>query len=166
MQYIWNQTNPDADRSTSTAASPEADVCAVCLEPPGTTNVSITACGHKFCTSCLLSSLKTRNTCPTCRAEIEPERQTIEPLPVSVASELIRTEEREIQMTRRIALIDSFSGMNGRAAMIFSLCREVAFATAHSIAQWQKTSDKTYHRSWYEFDDDSDDSGSDSGSDN
>jgi hypothetical protein len=87
---------------------------------------------------------------------------------VSVASELIRTEERNIQMTRRIAIIDSFSGMNGRAAMIFSLCREVAFATAHSIAQWQKTPNVPYHyhRSWYEFDDSSDDeqSGSDSGS--
>ena len=167
MQYLWNQTNPDAASPASTAALPEADVCAVCLEPPGTTNVSITACGHKFCTSCLLSSLKTRNTCPTCRAEIEPERQTIAPLPVSVASELIRTEEREIQMTRRIAVINSFSGMNGRAAMIFSLCREVAFATAHSIARWQKTSDKTYHRSWHEFDDDSsdDDNSSDSDSD-
>jgi hypothetical protein len=73
---------------------------------------------------------------------------------VSVASELIRDEERNIQMTRRIAIIDSFSGTNGRAAMIFSLCREVAFATAHGIARWQKTSDKTYHNSWDEFDDD------------
>jgi hypothetical protein len=84
---------------------------------------------------------------------------------VSVASELIRTEERAIQMPRRIALINSFSGTNGRAAMIFSLCREVAFATAHSIAQWQKTSDKTYHRSWHEFDDDSSDDDNGSGSD-
>ena len=157
MQYLRNQP---------VAAAPEVDVCPVCMEVPGHTNVAITACGHKFCTSCLLSSLKTRNTCPTCRAEIEPvrERESIEPVSVTVASELIRTEERNIQMTRRIAIIDSFSGMNGRAAMIFSLCREVAFATAHSIATWQKTSEnKTYHRSWEEFDDSSDDdqSGSD-----
>jgi hypothetical protein len=84
-------------------------------------------------------------------------RECIEPLPVSVASELIRTEERTIQMTRRIEVINSFSGMNGRAAMIFSLCREVAFATAHSIARWQTVSNKTYHKSWEAFDDDSDD---------
>lgn len=158
MQYL--RTQPQSE--------PEVDVCPVCMEVPGTNNVSITACGHKFCMSCLLSSLRKKNTCPTCRAEIEPARECIEPLPVSVASELIRTEERNIQMTRRIAIIDSFSGMNGRAAMIFSLCREVAFATAHSIAQWQKTPNVPYHyhRSWYEFDDSSDDeqSGSDSGS--
>jgi len=83
---------------------------------------------------------------------------------VSVASELIRTEERTIQMTRRIEVINSFSGMNGRAAMIFSLCREVAFATAHSIARWQTVSNKTYHKSWEAFDDDSDDDDEQSGS--
>jgi hypothetical protein len=89
---------------------------------------------------------------------LEPARECIEPLPVSVASELIRTEELTIQMTHRIEVINSFSaGRNGRAAMIFSLCREVAFATAHSIARWQKCSDKTYHHSWDEFDDDSED---------
>jgi len=162
MQYLWHQpqTPPDA---SPTSTSPEADICAVCLEVPGPKNVAITECGHKFCLSCLLTSLKKKNTCPTCRAQIEPARESIEPLPVSVASELIRTEERNIQMTRRITIINSFSGTNGRAAMIFSLCREVAFATAHGIARWQKTSDKTYHNSWDEFDDD-DSSGDDQSS--
>ena len=122
--------------------------------------------GHKFCMSCLLKSLKTKNTCPTCRAEIEPERECIEPLPASVASELIRTEELTIQMNRRIAVINSFSsGRNGRSAMIFSLCREIAFATAHSIARWQKLSDETYHESWDEFDSSDSESDSDGGDD-
>ena len=149
MQYIY----PDKG----------SDICAVCLEVPGTKNVAITACGHKFCTSCLLSSLKIKNTCPTCRAEIEPERECIEPLPVSVASELIRTEELAIQMTRRIEVINSFSaGRNGRAAMIFSLCREIAFSTAHAIARWQKTTHETYDNAWAQFDYDESDDGSDS----
>ena len=158
MQYLRNQP--------AAAAAPEleVDLCPVCMEVPGPKNVAVTACGHKFCMSCLLSSLKKKNTCPTCRAEIEPVRECIEPLPVSVASELIRTEERTIQMTRRIEVINSFSGMNGRAAMIFSLCREVAFATAHSIARWQTVSNKTYHKSWEAFDDDSDDDDEQSGS--
>ena len=167
MQFLRNQYA--AAPEPEPEPEPNVYVCPVCMEVPGTTNVAITACGHKFCMPCLLSSLKTRNTCPMCRSPIESERECIEPLPVSVASELIRTEERAIQMTRRIAVIDSFSGTNGRSAMIFSLCREVAFATAHSIAKWQKTSNKTYHRSWYEFDDssdDDDDDQSESGSDN
>jgi hypothetical protein len=82
---------------------------------------------------------------------------------VSVASELIRTEEHAIQIHRRLQIINSFSGTNGRSAMILSLCREVVFATAHSIARWQKLSDKTYHKSWDEFDS-SDESESGSGS--
>jgi hypothetical protein len=41
--------------------------------------------------------------------------------------------------------------------MIFSLCREIAFATAHGIARWQKTTDATYHKSWIVFDSSDDD---------
>jgi hypothetical protein len=88
-------------------------------------------------------------------------------LPLSVASEIIRAKELAIQLTRRIEIINSFSaGRNGRAAMVFSLCRELAFATAHGIARWQETPNVPYHyhRSWYEFDSDDEQSGSDSGS--
>ena len=156
MQYLWNrnQSNDDAPPDTN------SDVCAVCLHVPGTINVAITACGHKYCTSCLLSSLKTDNRCPICRAEIEPARparQIIEPVSVSMASELIREEERNINMTNRLGIINSFSGTNGRATMIFSLCRELAFATAHSIARWQNKSPDTYDVSWHNFDSSDDD---------
>jgi hypothetical protein len=155
MQYLWSQ--PSTSSSNEDEDDPNAPVCAVCLDILKPTNVSITACGHKYCTSCLLLSLKTKNTCPTCRAEIEPARQNIEPVSASVAAELIRDEERAIDMTRRIDVINSFSGRNGKSAMIFSLCREIAFATAHGIARWQKTTDATYHNSWIVFDPSDDD---------
>jgi len=48
--------------------------------------------------------------------------------------------------------------------MIFSLCRDIAFETAHGIARWQKTTDQTYHHSWNDFDDDSEDDDPDDGS--
>ena len=156
MQFMYKSNSESA---------PEVDICAVCLNVPGTKNVAITECGHRFCTSCLLSSLKTKNTCPICRAEIEPVREYIEPLPVSVASELIRDQERAVNINRKISIINTFSGVNGRAAMIFSLCREIAFATAHQIAMWQKISNKTYHESWEEFDS-SEDEESENDSDN
>jgi hypothetical protein len=38
--------------------------------------------------------------------------------------------------------------------MIFSLCRDIAFETAHGIARWQKTTRQTYHHSWNDFDSD------------
>lgn len=176
MQYLWNQTSHSPSSSSSSASSSlqpdqpdadtEVDVCAVCLEVPGTKNVSITECGHIFCTSCLLRSLKTKNTCPTCRAEIEPERSVIAPVSVSVATEIIRNEEHSMNMTRRINAIQSFGGTNGRFSMIFSLCRDIAFETAHGIARWQKTTDQTYHHSWNDFDDDSEDDDPDDGSEN
>ena len=158
MQYLWNHSNDDAPVASLVASDTNSDVCAVCLHVPGKINVAITACGHKYCMSCLLKSLKTNNTCPMCRAEIEPARQTIEPVSVSIATELIREEERNINMTNRLGLINSFSGTNGRATMIFSLCRELAFATAHSIARWQNKSTDTYDVSWHHFDSSDDDS--------
>lgn len=160
MQYLWNRSS-ESDEDVQPASS-EAEVCGVCLEPLKTTNVSITQCGHKFCTTCLLKSLEHKNTCPVCRQEIEPERKTIEPISVSVVSDLIRDEERAIDLNRRITLIQSFGGTNGRFSMIFSLCREIAFSTAHAIARWQKTCDKTYDHSWTPFDFDESDDGSDS----
>ena len=160
MQYLWNQHNsvaPEPDNHR------DQDVCPVCLEVPGKKNVSITKCGHIFCTSCLLSSLTQKNTCPTCRAELEPERTVITPVSVSVATEIIREEEYSMNLTRRINAIQSFGGSNGRFSMIFSLCREVAFATAHRIARWQKTTqnNQTYHNSWIGFDSSDDDDNSD-----
>jgi len=169
MQYLWNQP-PNSDPEEAEEA---ADVCAICLETPGTgtKNISVTKCGHKFCTSCLLSSLRQKNTCPTCRAELEPARTCIPPVSVATATGLIREEERMMEMQRRINVINTFTGTNGRATMMFSLCREFAFNVAHSIARWQTNyainpADDMYHSSWRNFDhpDESNDgSGSESG---
>lgn len=162
MQYLWNQYNsvaPEPDNAS------DVNVCPVCLEVPGTKNVSITECGHIFCTSCLLSSLNQKNTCPTCRAEIEPARTVIEPISVSVATEIIREQEQTLDITRRIAVINSFSGTNGRASMIFTMCREIAFATAHRIARWQKITDQTYDNSWVIFDSSDNDNDNDNDDD-
>lgn len=148
---------PSIEASTQTAtvaavAGCAEDICAVCLELPGVKNVSITDCGHRFCTSCLLSSLRTKNTCPTCRAEIEPSRNAvIHPLTATVAAEIIQNEERDIDIARRISVINAFTDTNGRAGMIISLCRELAFGAAHSLAGWQGTSEETYHSSWREY---------------
>lgn len=127
--------------------------CAICMEVTSKTkNVSFTECGHGFCTSCLLKSLQTKNTCPMCRAEIEPARKpNLEQLTANVAADLIQGEERDIDIQRRIALIGAFSDPRGRGDMILSLCREVAFGVAHSIAGWQGTDDQTYHASWVDY---------------
>jgi hypothetical protein len=156
---IGTQTGPDAAE-----AEAEADLkCSICLEQTEKKNVTTTACGHMFCTSCLLKHLAVRNTCPNCRTEIESARApAIEPLNATVVANIIREEETTIDMTRRIAVIGAFQDAEGRASMILSLARELAFGSGHSMAGWQGTSDDTYHASWsaYEYngiDDDEED---------
>jgi hypothetical protein len=154
----------------------ENNRCSICLDERNPkelktqTNITITSCGHVFCTSCLLKHLIVRNTCPNCRAEIEPARKPfIEPLTADTVATIIRDEETAIDMGRRIAVIGVFPDSEGRAAMIMSLARELAFGAAHSMAGWQGTDDTTYHASWNEFeynnpednDDDDDDDDSD-----
>ena len=131
----------------------EETTCAICMDVTSKTkNVSVTECGHRFCTSCLLKSLQTKNTCPMCRAEIEPARKpNLEQVTANVAADLIQAEERDIDIHRRIALIGAFSDPRGRSGMIVSLCREFAFGIAHSIAGWQGTDDQTYHASWVDY---------------
>ena len=149
--------------------------CSICLETRvSSDNVTITGCGHMFCTSCLLKNLAIRNTCPICRAEIEPARApAIEPLTAETVATIIREEELAIDITRRIAVICAFPDNEGRSAMILSLVRELAFGAAHSMAGWQGTDDSIYHESWnqYEYnhlddEDDEDDEDEDEDNDN
>ena len=149
----------DADTQTDTPPSPEQiteKCCSICLDArdhaTDPKNTTITGCGHLFCTSCLLKHLAIRNTCPNCRAEIEPARApAIEPLTAVTVATIIRDEETSIDMTRRIAVIGAFPDNDGRAAMILSLARELAFGSAHSMAGWQGTDETTYHESWTQF---------------
>jgi hypothetical protein len=166
---IQTQTDPESIIE-ETEQEQEQETCAICMDVTSKTkNVSVTECGHRFCTSCLLKSLQTKNTCPMCRAEIEPARKpNLEQLTANIAADLIQAEERDIDIHRRIAVIGAFSDPRGRSDMILSLCREFAFGTAHSIAGWQGTDDQTYHASWidyeynnYEDDDDETEDGDD-----
>jgi hypothetical protein len=161
---MTTQTQTDPATEGKEQEQEQEHTCAICMEVTSKTkNVSVTECGHRFCTSCLLKSLQTNNRCPMCRTDIEPARKpNLEQLTANVAADLIQAEERDIDIQRRIALIGAFSDPRGRGDMILSLCREFAFGTAHSIAGWQGTDDQTYHASWvdYEYnnyDDDDDD---------
>lgn len=40
--------------------------CAICLEPMGKREISITPCGHLFCTACITKTITDRQICPTC----------------------------------------------------------------------------------------------------
>jgi hypothetical protein len=166
---ITNDCSTQYDPADFTG-SEDLHQCSICLSDKccevGSkhTNTTTTECGHVFCTSCLLKHLTFHNTCPNCRAEIEPARkQVIEQLTANVVANIIEGEEVTIDVTRRIAVIGAFRESEARNGMILSLVREVAFGVGHSLAAWQGTDEAQYHASWNEFeytqveDDDDDD---------
>lgn len=67
--------------------------CPICLEPFKKTNLSITDCGHKFCTSCLLNSIKTNNCCPICRNKLVDPIKTnkIADVVIEITSDVYQT---------------------------------------------------------------------------
>jgi len=75
----------------------EEHTCCVCLDSiyVGNTNITRTSCGHVFHLSCLLKSLKVKNTCPMCRWELEDKRPNHQAPNVltPVSAEQIITEE-------------------------------------------------------------------------
>lgn len=44
--------------------------CSICYETMNDVNISITKCGHKFHTSCLIKSVLIKTTCPYCRDKL------------------------------------------------------------------------------------------------
>lgn len=55
----------------------DEECCPVCLEKIDfSKDYTVTKCGHKFHTSCLLESVKIKNTCPMCR-EVLVEKKEI-----------------------------------------------------------------------------------------
>jgi hypothetical protein len=49
---------------------PSRKECPVCFEKLGTKNVSVTKCGHEFCTTCLLKATNRNGECPLCRTPL------------------------------------------------------------------------------------------------
>ena len=47
--------------------------CPICYEIIGKKNQCVTACGHSFCTKCLLSAYNRNGTCPCCRAVLNED---------------------------------------------------------------------------------------------
>jgi hypothetical protein len=52
-----------------------SEECCICYESMGNKNTTTTACGHKFCFSCIMKCMDEKNACPCCRA---PLREDVE----------------------------------------------------------------------------------------
>ena len=61
-------TTTTTDIKIKTVKEPfESSECPVCMEEFGKTDIMVTACGHKFHTTCMFTHLRKANNCPCCR---------------------------------------------------------------------------------------------------
>ena len=44
--------------------------CPICMNTLGKTDVCVTKCGHKYCSTCFVRSVMNKNSCPMCRDKI------------------------------------------------------------------------------------------------
>ena len=53
------------------------DSCPICLKTIGEDSCK-TKCGHRFCTECLLKTVKRKNSCPLCRRTLVEDQEVVE----------------------------------------------------------------------------------------
>ena len=115
--------------------------CAICMEALNSNkNFAKTNCGHSFCLTCLVSSLKSNNTCPLCRANIEEERpKKIETLTLDTCVELIKEEIDMFPYEEHLASITMFD--NPRSSLTHML-RVFSIGLSKSIIAQQTNEDE------------------------
>jgi len=65
---LSSNTTTTTDIKIKTVKEPfESCECPVCMEEFGKTDIMVTACGHKFHTTCMFTHLRKANNCPCCR---------------------------------------------------------------------------------------------------
>jgi hypothetical protein len=113
-----------------------ADECAICMEElDSVKNFAKTNCGHSFCLSCLVKSLKNNNTCPMCRTNIEetkPENTNMITLEDCV--DLIK-EEMEIFPYREH--LDAITMFDNPVSTLKSMLRVFGLGLSKSIIAYQ-----------------------------
>lgn len=88
----------------------EEENCPICLEKINEkSNFVRTKCGHSFCFDCLNSSLKTNNTCPLCRQDIETEkRENLKKIDMEQGLEVLKIELDEFGLSDHVDMVVDF----------------------------------------------------------
>ena len=79
----------------------EPEECPVCyhtLNP--TRNIAITDCGHKFCFNCIARCIKSNNSCPICRQQLDKHSAPRQDFTHDAAINLIQQATRDILENR------------------------------------------------------------------
>ena len=145
----------------------EEHTCCVCLDSVciGNTNIVRTGCGHVFHMTCLLKSLRVKNTCPMCRWELEDTRpgHQVPNVLTPVSAEQIITEE--ISYFPNAAHTQSIIHSRHPKRRLKELLRVFGFTLLRTVAEY--IHEDNMPNGWYDDGETTDDSEDDSeGDDN
>ena len=113
-----------------------ADECAICMEElDSVKNFAKTNCGHSFCLSCLVKSLKNNNTCPMCRTNIEENKpQNPNIIKLDECVELIK---EEMDMFPYREHLDAITMFDNPVSSLKSMLRVFGLGLSKSIIAFQ-----------------------------
>ena len=149
-----NILTPRKKEKTSSASSCKnnqvKDKCAICIDNLSN-QFSSTACGHKFCLTCLHDHLKLSHTCPLCRAPIleKPPKKPLNEIDRETAVTMIKDEIEMWDIDNLIKLIKYFPEKKNER--IENSLQEFGFGLAERFIQYQHDDDVDF-----EYDDDDD----------
>ena len=156
--------------ASASATEPEDQTqtftCCVCLDTlnSGDKNTTLTPCGHAYHLSCLLSSLRTKNSCPMCRGSLEdprPKPSTTNTLRPSNAEQIIRDE---LYWFPKSAHILNIRGSNHPKRAFKDSLRTFAYAVLQTTAEFVHA--ENVPEEWYSDDDTDDEESGDDNSEN
>ena len=136
----------------------EQHTCCVCLDSVciGNTNIVRTGCGHVFHMTCLLKSLRVKNTCPMCRWELEDTRpgHQVPNVLTPVSAEQIITEE--ISYFPNAAHTQSIMHSRHPKRRLKELLRVFGFTLLRTVAEY--IHEDNMPNGWYDDGETTDDS--------
>jgi hypothetical protein len=139
----------------------EQHTCCVCLDSVciGNTNIVRTGCGHVFHMTCLLKSLRVKNTCPMCRWELEETRpgHQVPNVLTPVSAEQIITEE--ISYFPNAAHTQSIIHSRHPKRRLKELLRVFGFTLLRTVAEY--IHEDNMPNGWYDDGETTDDSDTD-----
>lgn len=137
---VSQETVNNHDLSTHNTINKQED-CAICMDKlDNNKNFAKTNCGHSFCLSCLVTSLKNNNKCPLCRTNIEEKKpKHVEALTLETCVELVK---EEIDMFQYEDHLDTILMFDNPKACLKNMLRVYSIGLSKSIIAHQKPDDE------------------------
>ena len=85
LKRIWMKKNKERDGKikklekelNALKIQETIEECPICMDSLCKTNVCVTKCGHKYCSTCFVRSVMKKNSCPMCREKIVEEEHYV-----------------------------------------------------------------------------------------